>query len=189
MANYRLALPYAQSLIDFAQENGKLEEVKTDMFMINDLIDNQADFRSFVKSPIITTDNKEAIFEKMFKGKVNDITFNFLKLLISKKREAYIYEMCNAFIDRYNAINEIHKMQLTTATKLSETAKANILNKIKTALPADSKLDVEEIVDEKLIGGFVLKYDNKMLDTSIKRKLNLIREELHDDSYEYKIYG
>ncbi|WP_369676428.1 F0F1 ATP synthase subunit delta, partial [Enterococcus lactis] len=88
-------------------------------------------------------------------GKVGTITASFVNLLVRKGRESDLREIAAAFINQYNAIKGIHKVKLTTAVDISTEAAKAIGDRVKQANNFGS-VELETVVDEKLIGGFVL---------------------------------
>ena len=176
MPNPRLANRYAKSLIDLAQERGQLETVYADMLFLQQLCKSSREFVAVMKSPIITSDKKNNVLKAISEGKVSEITQLFNKLLVSKGREFELPEIVNAIIDQYNEINDIHKVQITTAVEMSETLKQEIVNKVITET-GFSKVELESKIDDKIIGGFVLEYNNMLVDASVLRDLKDIKKQ------------
>lgn len=182
MASFRIATRYAKSLIQLAQEKNVLEEVFADIKNIDNVLDTTPELRTFFKSPIINTDKKLAIAEKLFKGKSSDMVYQFVILLIKKGRESNFHDIVNAFITQYNTLKGVTPVKLITATKME----SGLVNTIVKNLKAKEFLkDVElvEEVDPELIGGFILKYDDKMIDSSVRRRLNELHAIIEDNSY------
>ena len=176
MPNPRLASRYAKSLVDLAQERSQLEMVYADMLFLQALCKSSKEFVGVIKSPIITSDKKNKILTAITDGKVSEITKLFNKLLVTKGRESDLPEIVNAFIDQYNFINDIHKVQITTAVEISEALKQEIVNKV-TKENGFKKVELETKIDEKLIGGFVMEYNNMLVDASVLRDLKDIKKQ------------
>ena len=118
MGSHRIASRYAKSLIQLAEEKGKLDEVFADMKSIDGIFENNRDLKLVFRSPIIPADKKLTIVKKIFEGKINDILFRFLTLMIKKGREEHFHEMVESFILQYNVIKEITPVKITSAVKL-----------------------------------------------------------------------
>jgi F-type H+-transporting ATPase subunit delta len=176
MQNPRLAARYAKSLIDLATEKGQLETVCADMKYLEAVCKASKDFVNLLKSPIIKADQKNSIITAVTKGQVSDITASFNTLLVKKGRESDLPEIASAFVDQYNAIKGIHKVKLTTAVAVSEELKKSIETKVQTEKGLGS-IELETAVDEKLIGGFVLEFNNNLVDASILRDLKDIKKQ------------
>lgn len=182
MLHPRLAGRYAKSLIDLAQERNQLEEVHADMIFLQSLCKQSRDFLNLVRSPIIPADKKNAIIDAITNGKINQLTSAFNKLLVQKGRENILPEIINAYIEQYNQIKGIHKVKLTTAQPISAELKTAIEQKIK-ADAALANIELETVVKEELIGGFVLEFDNKLVDASIIRDLKDIQRQFQSNVY------
>ncbi|MBS4044266.1 MAG: ATP synthase F1 subunit delta [Chitinophagaceae bacterium] len=176
MPNPRLANRYAKSLVDLAQERNQLETVYADMLFLQKLCKTSKEFVAVMKSPIITSDKKNNVLTAITTGKVSEITQLFNKLLVNKGREFELPEIVNAFIDQYNQINDIHKVQITTAVEITETLKQEIVNKV-IKETGFSKVELETKTDDKLIGGFVMEYNNMLVDASVLRDLKDIKKQ------------
>jgi len=186
MPNPRLAARYAKSLIDLATEKGQLEAVYGDAKYLQAVCKASNDFTSLLRSPVIKSDKKQQILDAITAGKVSTITASFNKLLVAKNRESELPEIFDTFIDQYNAIKGIHKVKLTTAVAVSEELKNAIVAKAK-AEAGISEVELETVVDEKLIGGFLLEYNNNLVDASILRDLKDIKKQFSQNVYVQQI--
>lgn len=177
MANHRLSSRYANSILQLAKEGNILTDVFTDMQLIKNTITNSKELQLMLKSPIVPSKNKTAVLNKIFDGNVKDVTSKFLKLLISKGRESFLQEISTEFIVAYNKMHKIADVTLVTATPATEKIVTEVTNLL-TKTGAYSKVSIKQVIDPSIIGGFVLKMDDQLLDNSIQRKLQVIRKEL-----------
>ena len=182
MQNPRLAAIYAKSLADVAVEKDSFYKVYGDMQYIKNVCEASSEFVLLLKSPVAPADKKQRIFTEITKGKISDLTAAFVTLLIKKGREKYLPDIVNAFITEYNKRNGINIVKVTTAVPLSEDAKQNILQKLKTEAGFD-KVELETLIKECLIGGFVLEYNNNLIDASIARDLKDIKKQFQQNVY------
>lgn len=186
MQNPRLAIRYAKSLIDLAQEQNKLELVYDDMKLLDNIVKSNRDFANVLKSPIIKEDKKNRVIESVTAGRINSLTASFIRLLGSKSRESNLPEIISAFIEQYNVVKGIHKVKLTTAVEISDEIKNEFINKIK-ASEAVEHIELETLVDEDLVGGFVLEMEGKLADGSIRRDLNDVQKQFMNNDYIQKL--
>lgn len=186
MPNARLAGRYAKSLLDLATEQGQLEAVYADMKYIQAACNASSDFVNMLRSPIIKADQKNSIINEVLKNKVGTLTNSFTILLVKKGRELELPEMAAAFIEQYNAINGIHQVTLTTAVAVSEDIKKSIEQKVKTAAQFKT-VELTTKIDESLIGGFVLEFNNNLVDASIARDLKDIKKQFLNNEFLSKI--
>lgn len=182
MYNPRLAGRYAKSLVDLAVEKNQLEEVYKDMLYLQAVCKSNRDFVNVLKSPVIKADKKVQILEAVTSGKISELTQRFNRLMVNKGREASLPEIAEAFIDSYNKIKGINKVKLTTAQPMSEELKNSIVGKIKSSTPMQN-VELETVTDDALIGGFVLEFNNNLVDASIARDLKDIKAQFQKNIY------
>lgn len=186
MQNPRLAIRYAKSLLDLAQEQNKLELVFKDMKMLDGICKSNREFANILKSPIIKQDKKNQIIESVTAGRIDILTASFIKLLGSKSREANLPEIISSFIEQYNVSKGIHKVKLTTAVEVSDEIKNEFISKIK-ASEGIEHIELQTSVDEDLVGGFVLEMEGYLADASIRRDLNDVQKQFMNNDYIQKL--
>jgi len=169
-----VASRYAKSLIDLTSEVKKLEQSRIDMLLVKEVCDNNREFIMLLQSPIVKTDKKLAIFKSIFEGKISETSAAFLNLIISKRREVYIKDICIAFEEQYKIKKNITTVRVTSAIKLDANLKKQILEIIKQAVKGE--IDLIEKLDSSLIGGFILTINDTQVDQSVKRKLNDLKK-------------
>lgn len=180
MSVQRIATRYAKSLIDLANEHGKLDKVLEDVKSFREVAKNR-DFDLLLKSPVVKGDTKQKIFNKLFQGKFDEMTMAFLTILLKKGREAQLTEIANEFVDQFKVINHISTVKLTTANKLTPEAVENIHKKLLASTATDDKVELVTKVNPDLIGGFVVEFEDKLYDASVAHKLSLLKKEFKED--------
>ncbi len=186
MNNPRLATRYAKSLVDLATEQNQLDAISADMKWIYKISKSNPDFVAVLRSPIIKADKKEKIIESVINGRVSGLTAAFIQLLVKKGREINLPEIAGAYISQFNTLKNIHQVKISTATPISDEIRDTIIEKVKADAP-DKKLELETLVDQDLIGGFVQETDGKLVDASILRDLNDIKKQFLNNDYIHKI--
>ena len=182
MSSHKLATRYAKSLILLAQENGKLDEVFSDIKSLDQIFKTNRDLILMFRSPIVTPDKKQNVIKALFEGKISDILFRFITLMINKGREGKFYEIVQAYIVQYNLIKGITPVTITSAVKLDATQVQNIINGLKRNENL-KEVELHEVIDTEMIGGFILTYSDKMIDNSVATSLNTIKAVIEDDTY------
>jgi F-type H+-transporting ATPase subunit delta len=182
MPNPRLAHRYAKSLIDLATEKGELETVYADVKYLQSVCKSSNEFMLLLKSPIVTADKKQNILNAITAGKTGNIINLFTKLLVSKGRESELPEIAEAFIEQYNQLKGINKVKLSTAVAISDEVKKSIEDKVKAEQTFGS-VELETAVDESLIGGFVLEFNNNLVDASIARDLRDVKKQFEKNLF------
>jgi F-type H+-transporting ATPase subunit delta len=186
MQNPRLAGRYAKSLLDLATELNQVDAVYADMNMLQGIGKTNPDFTAFLRSPIIKPSIKQKIIDSVIAGKINNTSASFIGLLVRKGREENLIEIAAAFIEQYNKIKGIYKVKLTTATPVSDELKNAIVKKVKSTTPMQN-IELETVVKEELIGGFLLQMGGTLVDASILRDLNDIKKQFMDNQYIQKL--
>lgn len=167
---------YAKSLIDLSTEQNALEEIKNDMVFFEQVVDDNSELEAILKNPIVPLDKKAGILNDLFGSKVHQITNSFLKLVVNKGRAAILFDTAKQFIAQYNTIKGIVTAEVTSAIALTDASKAEVVALVKKEIGANEVI-VKEKVDEKLIGGFILKVGDKQFDASIASGLNKLKKE------------
>lgn len=186
MQKSRLAAVYAKSLIDLAQELNQMETVYDDMLYLKEIFKVSREFKNVMESPIIASDKKEKIVSAVTEGKISDLTSRFIRLLIKKGREDKLEQILEAYKEQYNQVKGIYEVALTTATEISETAKQKFIDKL-TQETNFAHVQLFTKVDPDIVGGFVLEYEDKLVDASIRRDLKDIKKQFKTNLYEHNI--
>ncbi len=177
MSVQRIAHRYAKSIIDLAREQNRLEDINRDMRLLDKTIEASRDLYLLLQSPIIHVDKKQAVIDLIFRDKLQDMTLLFIHIAIRKRREPLLNEICKAFIRQYNILKSIETAKLITAAPVEEEVIEDISLKLKKALNKE-KVELATEVDEKLIGGFILQFENKQLDASLRHQLDEVAKSL-----------
>lgn len=186
MNNPRLAQRYAKSLIEIAGELRQLEAVRDDVLFLQSVIKKSREFVLMLNSPIINPDKKYKVINAITNGRISKISETFIKLLCNKNREANLPGVANSFIEQYNTIKGLHNATLTTATPVSQELVDSFISKIKASTSYDH-VQLETVVDDNIIGGFILEMEGKLIDSSILRNLNDVKKQFANNDYMHKL--
>lgn len=184
--SHAVATRYAKSLIQLAQEKGKLEEVHHDIVLMDNAFESSRELRVFLKSPVVDTTKKLEVMNKLFLSRVHEITGKFIVLLTNKGREGYMHEIANAFIVQYNVIKNITPVKITSAVKLEKSTIDEMLAGLRKKENI-TEIQLTEAVDNSLLGGFILQYGDKQIDSSVRSSLQKLHNTVADDSYMKRI--
>ena len=164
-----LAKRYAQALFDLAIEHKLQEEIEKDMILVKSVLDASRELRKVMANPVLDNYKKINILNQVFGTKVQELSLRFLSLITNKGREGIIIHVCNAFDEIYLDYNNIMPVKLTTATQIDEKIKNEILDKLSKI--TQKKLQVTEDIDDDLIGGFKLDFEDYQYNNSMKIQL------------------
>ena len=187
MNNPRLAGRYAKSLLDLATEQNQVDAVYADMKWLHSICKSNPDFVAILRSPIIKPSAKEKIIESITKERVSKLTGAFIQLLVRKARELNLPEIVNTYIDQFNALRNIHKVKITTAEPITADMQKAIMENVKATASAGQTFEIETVVNNELIGGFLLETGGTLVDASILRDLKDIQKQFMNNDYLHRI--
>lgn len=171
-----VASRYAKSLIELAQEQKVVEEVYQDMLLFKQVADENRGVMLALKSPVVRHEKKLGILKAIFHDKVHPVSYSIFNIITKKNREAILDAIADEFVVQYNSHKGIQKATVTTSVSLTDELRKQF-NKI-VADATGKTVDLEEKVNEKLIGGYVLRVGDTQIDASIKSRLNALKLEL-----------
>ncbi len=186
MSVHRIASRYAKSLIELAIDQNKLEEVTADVRQFQALVKNR-DLYLLLKSPIVHADKKKQILKLIFGDKLNEMFMAFLNILVSKGREGYLPEIADEYMLQYKRVKHISTVKLTTASPLTQELQQAIHDKLEASKATDEHVELESAVDPSLIGGFIVEFEDKIYDASVKHKLDQLKKGFRENFYISKI--
>jgi F-type H+-transporting ATPase subunit delta len=172
---------YAKSLFELALENGKLEKVKSDMDLFLDIIRTSADFRQLLISPVIRPDKKVVVMNEIFKGQIDEITQKFYKLITGKRREKFMAGIARAFVEKYKEHHKIVTIEVRTVSALSPAMRGKIIDLIEKRQGVT--VDLVEIIDPTLIGGFIVSTEKVRYDASLATSVKKLKKEFEENLY------
>jgi F-type H+-transporting ATPase subunit delta len=186
MSNTRLATRYAKSLLDLAIERNELDQAFADMQWLQSLCKGNRDFVNMLRSPVIKSDAKGKIVMAVAQNNIGKLTDTFIHLLINKGREGALPEIASAFIQQYKEYKKIFTVKLTTASPVSEELRNQIVAHIRSTTDMQN-IELETVVKEDIIGGFVLQTGDKLVDASVAYDLREIARQFENNDFIYKI--
>ncbi|MEN8124959.1 MAG: ATP synthase F1 subunit delta [Bacteroidota bacterium] len=185
MKGTRAALRYAKATLDLAKDKGIIKEINNDMLLIDHTFTENHDLQIMVKSPIIKSSVKKSALTKIFGSKINPVTQGVINLLIENRRIELLQLVAKEYTIIYDFFIGTEIAQVTTAVPLTKELEKKILKKLKDIV--GKEISLNNIVDPSIVGGYILRVDDKQLDSSITGLLNSVREEFDDTHYISKL--
>jgi F-type H+-transporting ATPase subunit delta len=173
-----VAQRYATALFNVAKRQGAQDAVLHDAEDLLKLVGTQTKLRTFIEAPQIPTDVKDQLLEKILKGRLHDLTYHTLILLLKKGRIDYM----GAILERYQTLAEndkgVYEARVVSAQSLQQADQG----KLQTALEkyTGKRLKITYGVDPSLIGGIKVTYGDVLIDDSVKGKLGKLRQQLEE---------
>ena len=170
----QIARPYASALFDLAESENQLASVETSLSDVSRLIGESADFARFLRSPVITGDDKaKALDALLAKSKTNALVANFLKLIARNGRLFALDTIIAGFRELAAKARGEVTADVTSAAPLSADQAKALAETLKGKI--GKTVTLTEHVDPSLIGGLVVKVGSQMIDSSLKTKLQAMK--------------
>lgn len=176
MAGSKVAIRYAVSLFEVAEESNNLKSVFDDMNNIIIANRQDGDLSKTLQSPIVPIAKKEGLLRSVFANAQQE-TLNFFSLLTAKNRASELINVANEFIELYNSKNGILEVSVKSASELNETEKTKLVDFLEKQTGA-KEIALNITVDPQLIGGMVIQYADRLLDNSIMSQIKNLKKEL-----------
>ena len=174
MADNKAISRYVKSLLNLAVREGVLEEVHADMKSFDKVLGENRPLLNVMRSPIIKHYKKKNVLEALFRGRYNDLTMSFFRIITEKNREEILPLIAKEFHNAYNVHQGIGKASVVTAVPLDNELREEIISLAKQVI-GKSKVELKEEVDPTIIGGFILNAGSQQVDSSIKHKLKILQ--------------
>ena len=168
---------YGEALFEVA-----MEEQKTDIFLEEALVflttlEQNPELDKLMKHPKISKLEKEQVFDNVFKGQVSDEMLGFVKLVVKKERYNELPKIFRYLVDRIKEEKKIGIAYVTTAVELSDAKKQNVENRLLQTTQYKT-MEMHYAVDESLIGGMVIRIKDRVVDSSVRTKLEEMKKQL-----------
>lgn len=174
MAGSRAAVRYAKAVLSLATDQKSVDAVNNDMKVIVNSITENKDLHDMLQNPIVRSSVKKAVLSKVF-TKTNTLTDNLINTLFANKRIALLGDVASKYNQLYDALKERQIAKVTTAVPLTDALKSKVLAKVKEL--TGKEVEVVNVIDESILGGFILRVGDIQYNASIINKLNNLKRE------------
>lgn len=165
---------YAAALLEYAREQGAEDAVYDNMRQLIATLDNVKDFMQVLCSPALSLDERVALLCSAVAP--SDVFRRFAQLVVKKEREEMLLFIAHAYLSLYRKAKNIRAVKLTTAVPVAEGVEERVRHLL--AKEDNAGVEIENLVDESLIGGFIMEVDSLRLDASVQGQLREIRKQL-----------
>lgn len=174
MAGARAALRYAKAVLSLATDQKAAEAVNNDMKLIVKTVADSKDLSEMLQNPVVKSSAKKAVLNEVFKN-TNTITGNLINTLVTNKRIALLQEIASKYNQLFDTLKGKQIAKVTTAVPLTDDLKAKVLAKVKEL--TGKEVEVVNLIDENILGGFILRVGDIQYNASIANKLNKLKRE------------
>lgn len=168
---------YGEALFKLAMEENQLELLEGESKEVLQIFRTNEDLKKLLNHPKISREEKVSMIENVFKGNVSEHMVGFLVLIVEKNRNSELEEILEYFLAEVKEHNNIGVAYVTSATELSQEQKKQIEDRL-LQVTKYIQFEMHYAVDAALIGGLVIRIGDRVVDSSIRTKLNTMASEL-----------
>ena len=165
---------YAKAVLDLAVDKKSADKVETDMRSMASTIQESPELQEVLGNPVVKTELKKNILTEVFKGS-NEISLGLISTLADNKRIGLLQEVAYKYIILHEKMKGEDVAHVTTATPMGPELKKKVLAKVKKM--TGNKVTLENKIDDRIIGGFILRVGDLQYDASVANKLNKLKRE------------
>lgn len=181
MSTQRVAHRYASALLALTGEQKKPDAVAADLRTVLNAVDASRELRSLLSSPVIGTEKKRAVVRDLFKKKVGDMTLLYMDSIVLKGRESLLHDILKRYFVLRDEQLGIARVTVTAAAELSAKQEKELQKQLEAMTGKSVELTVT--VDPAVKGGFVARVGDTVLDASVKRQLELLKQRLTQGTF------
>ena len=175
--NKPIAVRYARALLQLANERQQAEAISSELKGLAQVMDGNPGFAGLIADPGVSEATRQGIIERTFGGgRVSPVMMNFLGLLNSKGRLGLLRDVIDVYDDLLEEQLGNVEVDVTTAQRLSPDQVEQVRQRVSAALGRNAV--VHQYVDEAIIGGLVLRVQDKLIDASVRFQLEQMRRQL-----------
>ena len=175
MKNKKTAHRYAHALLGMANDKKSLDRIYSDILHIHAVVAQSPEFKEFLKNPIITASEKKNTFKALFESKLSKETVDFLFTLCTKGREDILDEILDEFLTLRDEQLGIVKADVVSVVDLDSKQIEVLTGKLAAITGKTPQLKFYK--DPNLIGGFLVRIGDTVIDGSVKRQLERLRDQ------------
>lgn len=166
----RLAHTYARVLFSLAEEAGCVEDVRDDLNLVSVLMEHEPDLGRVLVSPYFSLDDKRRLLHQVLAARIAALTLEFLVILVRHRRTAMlrpVRDLYGQLLDRRNGLSDV---TVTLARPQGEQETTRLSRDLESALGRPIRMKV--VLDPEIVGGIVIRYDGRVIDNSLRGRLN-----------------
>jgi F-type H+-transporting ATPase subunit delta len=169
-------LSYAEALLGLAAEQGQADEIGAELHDLNGIFDQFPAFIELLRNPGIGEAERTDALNKVLQGKISPLLWNFIRVLAGHNRLGLLSELDAAYDHLLDERHGRIEVDVTVAQKLTDEQLERVRGRVGQAL--NKQAVVHQYVDEKIIGGLILRVGDKLIDASVRQQLNSIKKQI-----------
>jgi F-type H+-transporting ATPase subunit delta len=173
MRSRKLSSRYALSLLDLTDEQNNLDITYQDARFIISVLDQNKRLKNILVNPVIKQAMKLSILQEVFSGRINDQLLKFVRFIVEKNREDYLYDIMKRFLELRNDKLGIVDVEVKTAVLFNDKQTRDLKERLESIL--SKQVEMNFIIDKNILGGFIARVGDTLYDASIKNQLNNLK--------------
>ena len=171
-----IAKTYSQALFEFALDSDVLKSITKEFDFVVETFKSYKDFFELFKTPKLPIEERKLIISEVFEENISVEMLNFLFIVLDKRRDSEILNIHDEFLKLVDEHMGIVLAFVKSAKELDESEKADLIKQLKALTGKEIRL--KTVVDSDIIGSLYVKIGDKVIDGSVRNKLNIIKEDL-----------
>jgi F-type H+-transporting ATPase subunit delta len=176
MLAQEVAQKYAHALFLSAKEKGLIDKAYEQLSDLKNYLESDPTLLDFLKAPQVLDEHKQALVQKVFSSRLERLFVEFLLVLVQKHRIGFLPDVIDEFTRLVEAEKGIGRVTIITAVPLNEAERSELITNL--AAKTGLKIELEEKIEPRIIGGSIVILHNEIIDGSVRRGLDLLEEQL-----------
>ena len=174
-----VAKTYGEALFEFAISENKIDVLLEEAVGLKQVFEENEELLKLLNHPKIAKDEKIKVIEDVFNNNISDDMVGFLILIVKKDRHKDILDILSYFVSKVKEYKKIGIAYVTTAVDMSDTQKKAVEDKLISTTSYET-FEMNYLVDSSLMGGMIIRIGDRVVDSSIKSKINELSKSLYN---------
>jgi F-type H+-transporting ATPase subunit delta len=171
-----VATAYAKPLLELAREQDQAEAVGQELHGLREVVKSNPTFAEFLANPGVGEAERGEVLRRTFEGRVSPLLYNFLRVLNARGRAGLLAQVSQAYDDLLDELFGKVEVDVTVAQRLTPEELDEVRRRVSEALGKDAV--VHQYVDESIIGGLLLRVQDRLIDASVRSQLRTLRNQM-----------
>src|SRR5437763_3676047 len=167
---------YAQAVVEIAKAEGSLETVENELFQFSQLFQGNEQLREKLTDQTLPVEKRQAIVEDLLGQKASHVTVNIISFIVGAGRARELPEIVNRLVERAAAERQREVAEVRSVVMLDEEQRRRLTEALERA--TGKKIELKVIQDPSVIGGLVARVGDTVIDGTVRRRLEQLRESL-----------
>jgi F-type H+-transporting ATPase subunit delta len=171
-----VATAYARPLLELANEQNQAEAIGQELTGLREVVESNPTFAEFLANPGVGETERTQVLDRVFQGRASPLLMNFLRVLNARGRLGLLVQVSHAYDDLLDELFGKIEVDVTVAQRLSPEELEEVGRRVSQALGKEAV--VHQYVDESIIGGLVLRVQDRLIDASVRSQLQSLKKQM-----------